>query len=213
MPIVDGVQATQMIRAIEEPNDRDTPVNFPSPAGLSPGSTYTPHSSIPDSDEPLKRPAQRVRSMEPPRRPGLKTRSLTAPFVPLEVDSIDVGSNQKGLNRRSSAEGSYFPLTFSSTQAPRPSGLSASSSVTCPHPSLTCSSASRISQHIPIFAVSANLNQYSQETLEAAGFDGWVPKPIDFKMLDLFLKGSHNQSCREEGKVKPANSRAGGWFE
>ncbi|KAF2795525.1 phytochrome-like protein [Melanomma pulvis-pyrius CBS 109.77] len=65
---------------------------------------------------------------------------------------------------------------------------------------------------IPIFAVSSSLDQHTQVSMEEAGFDGWLPKPIDFQRLDMILKGATCKSARIEGLYLTSNPEAGGWF-
>ncbi|KAF2467268.1 phytochrome-like protein [Lindgomyces ingoldianus] len=68
------------------------------------------------------------------------------------------------------------------------------------------------SKRTPIFAVSASLNLHSQHSLEAAGFDGWLSKPIDFERLTVILKGTMSTDLRMQTKCEPGDFKAGGWF-
>jgi hypothetical protein len=78
---------------------------------------------------------------------------------------------------------------------------------------LSSSGAMRLPQRsIPIFAVSANLEKHSQESLEAAGFDGWLHKPIDYRRLVLVLKGAFCEESRALGRYSSKEPKLGGWF-
>ncbi|KAJ7070009.1 hypothetical protein C8F01DRAFT_1114955 [Mycena amicta] len=67
--------------------------------------------------------------------------------------------------------------------------------------------------HIPIFAVSASLQENKREELGSYGVDGWVLKPIDFKRLKVILKGVTDPSQRTSTVYAPGCSwEAGGWL-
>ncbi|KAF1832399.1 hypothetical protein BDW02DRAFT_571042 [Decorospora gaudefroyi] len=67
-------------------------------------------------------------------------------------------------------------------------------------------------RRIPIFAVSASLVQYSQQSLVAAGFDGWLSKPIDFKRLGIVIEGVMNRDARVRARSQTGDFAGGGWF-
>jgi hypothetical protein len=68
------------------------------------------------------------------------------------------------------------------------------------------------SPRISIFAVSASLDQYSLEYLQAAGFDGSLPKPIDFARLGFLLQGMACVESRARGRYRVEDAKAGGWY-
>jgi hypothetical protein len=70
----------------------------------------------------------------------------------------------------------------------------------------------QVRDRIPIFAVSAGLDQHSQESLENAGFDGWLSKPIDFKKLGLIMEGVMSRDARALAKSIAGDYVGGGWF-
>ena len=87
----------------------------------------------------------------------------------------------------------------------------ASSSIQCPTSSRRLSH--QLNGRIPIFAVSASLIEYQHAELCELGMDGWITKPIDFKRLDVILKGVTNFSRREIETYHPGcNWELGGWF-
>lgn len=67
--------------------------------------------------------------------------------------------------------------------------------------------------HIPIFAVSASLQEECREQIMGYGIDGWILKPIDFKRLKVILKGVTDRAQRKADKYRPGCSwEAGGWL-
>ena len=76
----------------------------------------------------------------------------------------------------------------------------------------------RLSQNlngrIPIFAVSASLLEQQRDTLSDCGMDGWILKPIDFKRLNVILKGILDPEQRQKDVYQPGcNWEAGGWLK
>lgn len=65
---------------------------------------------------------------------------------------------------------------------------------------------------IPIFAVSASLVEREREKYIEAGFDGWILKPVDFKRIELLLKGIVDEETRERCIYTPGKWEQGGWF-
>ncbi|KIW80271.1 hypothetical protein Z517_06886 [Fonsecaea pedrosoi CBS 271.37] len=65
---------------------------------------------------------------------------------------------------------------------------------------------------IPIFAVSASLTEKEHDKYVQIGFDGWILKPVDFKRVDLLLKGIVDQEARNECVYEPGKWERGGWF-
>lgn len=67
---------------------------------------------------------------------------------------------------------------------------------------------------IPIFAVSASLQEQQREELSNYGMDGWILKPIDFKRLNVILKGVVDTVQREQDVYQPGcNWESGGWLK
>lgn len=64
---------------------------------------------------------------------------------------------------------------------------------------------------VPIFACSDALRQYTRETLENAGFDGWLSKPVEFKRLGLCLEGATKPEMRNKARCC-GDYKIGGWF-
>ncbi|KIW29944.1 uncharacterized protein PV07_05728 [Cladophialophora immunda] len=65
---------------------------------------------------------------------------------------------------------------------------------------------------IPIFAVSASLVEKEHAKYVQTGFDGWILKPVDFKRVDLLLKGIVDEDARNECVYEPGKWERGGWF-
>lgn len=66
---------------------------------------------------------------------------------------------------------------------------------------------------IPIFAVSASLLEDHREVYREAGFDGWIPKPINFERLCDIMAGISDDKRRTDSLYTPGKWEAGGWFE
>jgi CheY-like chemotaxis protein len=67
--------------------------------------------------------------------------------------------------------------------------------------------------HIPIFAVSASLQERRREEMANYGIDGWILKPIDFKRLQVILNGVTDPAQRQLDIYRPGCSwEAGGWL-
>lgn len=77
---------------------------------------------------------------------------------------------------------------------------------------LTRVDSSQLVRRVPIFAVSASLDQHSQDSLQAAGFDGWLSKPINFKRLGKVLEGLSSYEARRQATCQTGDFVAGGWF-
>lgn len=65
---------------------------------------------------------------------------------------------------------------------------------------------------VPIFAVSASLQEKEMPTYVDAGFDGWILKPIDFKRLHTLLRGIFDEETRRECLHVDGQWERGGWF-
>lgn len=235
MPVVDGVQATQKIRIIEQAEYTHQRAGS-SPAVLSPSeardsresSGYfekacewppTPSPSAPAGHGPATATTgaihARLKSLQADAAaaksdfPNHHPRSVTEPrFSSNRVSGPTPGSGLRSGSEPPYPEGSYFPY-ISKYPPRRPTARSTGAlsplrtSHLPPGP---------LYRRIPIFAVSANLDRHSQASLEEAGFDGWLHKPVDFTRLAVILRGTFSKLLREEGKYSPLEPRAGGWF-
>lgn len=70
-----------------------------------------------------------------------------------------------------------------------------------------------INGRIPIFAVSASLEPVQREYMMSLDMDGWMLKPIDFKRMNIILKGITNPEHRRQEAWEPGFSwEFGGWL-
>ncbi|KAI9803598.1 MAG: hypothetical protein M1825_001941 [Sarcosagium campestre] len=66
---------------------------------------------------------------------------------------------------------------------------------------------------IPIFAVSASLEERHRQLYIDAGFDGWILKPIDFARVSVLFSGIFDQSARSDCTYRAGHDwERGGWF-
>lgn len=79
------------------------------------------------------------------------------------------------------------------------------------HPGL--SHLARRNGKIPVFAVSASLVEENREVYMEAGFDGWIPKPVDFGRLCTIVAGITDEESRTACLYRPGKWEVGGWFE
>jgi CheY-like chemotaxis protein len=66
---------------------------------------------------------------------------------------------------------------------------------------------------IPIFAVSASLDEQKHDEYVSGGFDGWILKPIDFRRLDMLMMGIWGEDERRNCVYKPGMWESGGWLQ
>jgi CheY-like chemotaxis protein len=66
---------------------------------------------------------------------------------------------------------------------------------------------------VTIFGVSASLVERNRQVYMDAGFDGWIPKPIDFKRLNTLFAAITDVGVRKECAYKPGQWESGGWFQ
>jgi CheY-like chemotaxis protein len=72
----------------------------------------------------------------------------------------------------------------------------------------------QLNGRIPIFAVSASLQERQQNEMTGLGLDGWILKPINFKRLRIILDVILDPDKRKDLTYKPGCSwEAGGWFD
>jgi len=69
-----------------------------------------------------------------------------------------------------------------------------------------------INGRVPIFAVSASLVERNRQEYIAAGFDGWILKPVDFKRLSKLMKGIVEDDTQSSCLYRPGDWESGGWF-
>ncbi|KDQ62255.1 hypothetical protein JAAARDRAFT_149003 [Jaapia argillacea MUCL 33604] len=70
----------------------------------------------------------------------------------------------------------------------------------------------QLNGRIPVFAVSASLIEHQRHEMMGAGFDGWIPKPVDFKRLRLILKGVTDTAQHSSDAYRPGRWETGGWL-
>lgn len=80
------------------------------------------------------------------------------------------------------------------------------------HTKADLSDRAALNGRIPVFAVSASLNERDRQVYIDAGFDGWILKPIDFKRLSTLLSGIVEEQTRKVCLYKPGEWERGGWF-
>ncbi|KAK0708630.1 GAF domain-like protein [Lasiosphaeris hirsuta] len=64
----------------------------------------------------------------------------------------------------------------------------------------------------PIFAVSGMLRRGDEQRCIDAGFDGWMPKPVDMKRVATCLAGALDAGTRHMCVYDDAHFELGGWF-
>ncbi len=64
----------------------------------------------------------------------------------------------------------------------------------------------------PIFAISGMLRRGTQQEFIDAGFDGWMPKPVNIKTLGRYLAGVVDSATRRQGLYDEGRFELGGWF-
>ncbi|KAK4185997.1 putative signal transduction histidine-protein kinase [Podospora australis] len=77
-----------------------------------------------------------------------------------------------------------------------------------PTPSRTVQSCGRV----PVFVVSGMLRREDEQKYKDAGFDGWMPKPIDMRKLNTYLAGAMDLAARRLGLYDESHFALGGWF-
>ncbi|KAF2679854.1 hypothetical protein K458DRAFT_434754 [Lentithecium fluviatile CBS 122367] len=201
MPLVDGIQSTKMIRALE---------HVESPTSAQPSTQPSAQHSLADSFQTteLQQTAALVPLMSPPpTNPGVAIHAepteqagyFNMPMSPPASDPV-------------SRQGSQVPASESPATDP-PSSSNTSPPCATGEPKILQPVWPQFTNRVPIFAVSASLIQHSQASLQAAGFDGWLSKPIDFKRLGIILEGVVSRDARTKAKSGPGDFKGGGWFD
>lgn len=171
--------------------------------------TYTPSYANAESQMPLVdgiKSTQMIRQLQVTSLPTRASHHSSASideaghliFSPMSPPQTDPSAGH------SLTSGDYFTLPLSPPTSDPPSTSPSSAGGTHHH---------RNVNRIPIFAVSASLNQHKQESLAAVGFDGWLSKPIDFKRLGMVLEGVISQEARAQAKSATGDFVGGGWFD
>ncbi|KAF7322650.1 ATP-binding cassette transporter [Mycena chlorophos] len=113
----------------------------------------------------------------------------------LRLDNHDVvttTNGQEGLDKVSLDR--EYDAILMDIQMPILDGYQATEAIRSLETTVPDSTSSRLSHqlnggHIPIFAVSASLQEKRRQELSEYGVDGWILKPIDFKRLKVLLGG------------------------
>lgn len=66
---------------------------------------------------------------------------------------------------------------------------------------------------VPIIAVSASLSEQARGSYIDNGFDGWIPKPIDFERLEAILAAIQDEQIRALLLYGNESWEKGGWFK
>lgn len=165
MPMVDGIQSTQMIRDWE----KTLPSAGPMPQSIDEGAANLSFGPIsPPETDPGAGPSRN------PRRSS---------NLPISPPLSDTASPQNSVGQ--------FPFSPDI---------------------IMIAQQSRRFDRTPIFAVSASLDQHTQGSLTAIGFDGWLSKPIDFKRLHAVLEGVTDPESRMRARSAAGDFACGGWF-
>ncbi|KAI4598251.1 Light-sensor Protein kinase [Pestalotiopsis sp. 9143b] len=108
-----------------------------------------------------------------------------------------------------------FDVVLMDMQMPIVDGLTSTKLIRAFERSDKCAELSPLAQYqgrIPIFAVSASLVEKEMPKYVAAGFDGWILKPIDFKRLNVLLSGITEDDIRNDCLYAAGEWERGGWF-
>lgn len=126
------------------------------------------------------------------------------------------GDNVNNLSKsptKSSSPATHFDIVLMDMQMPIVDGLTSTKMIrSFEKTHLDLSPRAKLNGRVPIFAVSASLVERERQSYIDAGFDGWVLKPIDFKRLNVLLKGIVDDKVRESCLYQPGKWERGGWF-
>ena len=109
-----------------------------------------------------------------------------------------------------------FDVILMDMQMPIMDGISSTKAIRAWERDPSCLGLSPLAQRngqIPIFAVSASLVEEHRNVYADAGFDGWIPKPINFNRLREIVAGVSNEEAKANCVYTPGNWECGGWFE
>ena len=65
----------------------------------------------------------------------------------------------------------------------------------------------KLNRRVPIFAVSASLQEKEKDAMITFGMDGWILKPIDFKSLRKILEGVRDDENTDSPLLQRMASR------
>jgi CheY-like chemotaxis protein len=68
------------------------------------------------------------------------------------------------------------------------------------------------SHRTPIIAISASLEESRKDEYSQKGVDGWMLKPVNFRRLEMLLRGIHDEGLRGELLYEPGTWELGGWL-
>ncbi|TGO59281.1 hypothetical protein BCON_0046g00250 [Botryotinia convoluta] len=123
------------------------------------------------------------------------------------------GDNVKKSAATNSLADKRFDVVLMDMQMPIVDGLTSTKLIRSFEKTfLDLSPRAKLNGRVPIFAVSASLVERERQTYIDAGFDGWVLKPIDFKRLNVLLKGIIDSKVRDSCLYQPGQWERGGWF-
>ncbi|MCJ1344127.1 Light-sensor Protein kinase [Peltigera leucophlebia] len=109
----------------------------------------------------------------------------------------------------------YFDAVLMDIQMPIVDGLKSTKMIRSfenTHPGIGLSDRAACNGRVPVFAVSASLVEKDRQLYIDGGFDGWIPKPIDFKRLSTLLVGIVDKGIRGNCLYKKGTWEQGGWF-
>lgn len=110
----------------------------------------------------------------------------------------------------------FFDVVLMDMQMPIVDGMTATKMIRSHeviNPSSILTERAALNGRVPIIAVSASLVEREHDAYVAAGFDGWILKPIDFKRLEVLLQGIVVEAIRNECLYVPGEWERGGWFD
>lgn len=64
----------------------------------------------------------------------------------------------------------------------------------------------------PMFAISGIIRRGDEHDAVDAGFDGWMPKPVNMVKLSAYLAGATDPDARKKGAYVEERFNDGGWF-
>jgi CheY-like chemotaxis protein len=65
---------------------------------------------------------------------------------------------------------------------------------------------------VPVFAVSASLQENQRQQLLDCGFSGFILKPLDFSRLGDLMQGTSSRDARDACQYVPGRWEKGGWL-
>ncbi|KAL4786287.1 hypothetical protein BJX76DRAFT_355357 [Aspergillus varians] len=64
-----------------------------------------------------------------------------------------------------------------------------------------------------LFVITGSQDEPNYSSYIEAGFDGWIPKPIDYERLPVLIECVYNTKARNENLYNPGGWHKGGWFK